>query len=79
MSHQLVHGGAQVGGSVPHGLGATSPLHGWQVVRAEKDLEEAFKRLAGNEGVEATIVQAEGAENVWEGPQHLSGGRDIFD
>ncbi len=92
MAHQLVHRVAQVRGSVPEPSlntaaggspverGRTSrPSHGGQVGRADEDLKEALERLAGDEGLEAGVVEAQGAEDARQRGQHLARGWHVLD
>lgn len=58
-------------------VGAASPSHGRQVVRGQKHFEEALKRLALNEGVQASCIQAQGTEHIRERTQHLTGSRNL--
>lgn len=77
VSHELIHGIAQVGGCVPHRIGGTSSPHRYQVVRGEQHLEEPLKGLAGNESCQAPGVEAEGTEDIWKGAQNLPCGWDL--
>ncbi len=79
MAHELVHGVAQVGGSVAHGVRAPAPPHGREVVGRQKHLEQTLEGLALHECVQAPVVQAECAENVRQGSENLPSGRNVFD
>lgn len=67
----MIHQHESNGKALTQWVGAPSPPHGRQVVRGEQHLKEAIKRLALNEGVQASRVQAQGTEHVGEGAQHL--------
>ena len=59
--------------------GRDVPSHCWKEVAGQKDFEESLERFTGNERLEATRVETEGAEYVGEGAENLAGGGDVFD